>query len=85
MRAIILCGGKGSRIAPISGNKPKALIDLDGKKTILDFQIDCLLKNGITSLVLVTGIGNDQIKAHILRYTEKIEITLIFDQEIRGT
>jgi mannose-1-phosphate guanylyltransferase/phosphomannomutase len=85
MRAIILCGGMGSRIAQISGNKPKALIDLDGKNTILDFQIDCLIKNGITSLVLVTGIGNDQIKRHILRYTGKIEITIIFDIEILGT
>jgi D,D-heptose 1,7-bisphosphate phosphatase len=85
MRAIILCGGKGSRIAQISGNKPKALIDLDGQKTILDFQIDCLIKNGITSLVLVTGIGNDQIETHVLRYSKKIEITLVFDNEIFGT
>ena len=33
MQAVIICGGKGSRLKSVTGNKPKALVKLMEKKT----------------------------------------------------
>ena len=45
-QAIILAAGKGSRFNSLTKNIPKCLLVV-GKTTILDRQIDILLRNGI--------------------------------------
>ena len=54
MKAIIMAGGKGTRIASIANDIPKPMIQLCGKP-ILEHQIECLKKNEITDIILVIG------------------------------
>ncbi len=54
MRTIIMAGGKGTRIASIASDIPKPMIQICGKP-ILEHQIDCLKRNGLTDITLVTG------------------------------
>lgn len=61
MRAIILVGGQAIRLRPITLEKPKALIELQGK-TIVEHIFDLLKKYGITDVILSVGYLKEQIK-----------------------
>lgn len=58
MRAVIMAGGKGSRLQSIASDIPKPMVPvLD--KPILEHQIQNLKKSGITEITLVVGhLGN---------------------------
>lgn len=60
MHAIILAGGFGTRLALISGDKPKPLIEVGGKP-ILEHQVEFLLKHGIKNIRLSLHHKADQI------------------------
>jgi len=49
-----MAGGKGTRTASIAAGIPKPMIPICGKP-ILEHQIDCLKKNGLTTIILVIG------------------------------
>ena len=50
MQAVIICGGKGSRLKSLIGNKPKALVKFNNKEN-LKIQIETLKRNGIKSFL----------------------------------
>lgn len=61
-KAIILSAGKGSRLLPLTADRPKCLIDLSGR-SLLEWQLDTLSAAGIGDIVVVTGFGEDQVSA----------------------
>ena len=60
-RAIILAAGKGSRLLPLTADRPKCLIELNGR-TLLEWQLDCLFEAGITETFVVTGFRPDLVE-----------------------
>lgn len=64
MRVLILYGGQGTRLAPVLGGVPKALAPIDGRP-FLDYQLEALFRAGFVDVVLCTGVGHDQIAAHV--------------------
>ena len=66
MKAIILSAGQGSRLGHLTDDKPKCLIDFNGR-TLLDRQLDALAANGVDEAVVVTGFRDDQIEASLAR------------------
>ncbi len=54
MKAVILAGGRGERIRPISDTLPKALVPIDGKP-ILAHQIEQLERVGVREIFILTG------------------------------
>lgn len=54
MRALILAGGLGKRLAPLTMDLPKPLIPIAGKP-ILVWQIEWLKKQGVSDFVLAVG------------------------------
>ena len=54
MKAIVLCAGNGSRLRPLTDDRPKCLLRF-GERTILDLCLDNLKAAGIHDVVLVTG------------------------------
>lgn len=54
MRAVIMAGGKGTRIASVASDIPKPMIKICNKP-ILEHQLECLKANGITDITLVIG------------------------------
>ncbi|MDR0400153.1 MAG: HAD-IIIA family hydrolase [Treponema sp.] len=63
MKTVIMAGGRGKRIAEIAGHIPKPMIPLWGKP-ILEYQIDCLKRCGLTDILIVTGYMGSVIKDH---------------------
>jgi L-glutamine-phosphate cytidylyltransferase len=65
-KAIILSAGQGSRLGHLTDDKPKCLIEFNGR-TLLDRQLDALAANGVEEAVIVTGFRDDQIEAALKR------------------
>lgn len=60
--AVILVAGIGSRLRPITDDRPKALVDLGGE-TILGRTVRLLAEYGVRRVVLATGYREDAVKA----------------------
>jgi N-acetyl-alpha-D-muramate 1-phosphate uridylyltransferase len=60
----ILCGGKGTRIAALAGDLPKALVPVAGEP-FLAHQLRWLRDAGATDVVLLTGYRGDRIRAFV--------------------
>lgn len=54
MRAVIMAGGKGTRIAQVDSTVPKPMIPVLGKP-ILERQVEILRQQGFSDITLVTG------------------------------
>ncbi len=61
-KAVILSAGKGSRLLPLTADRPKCLIVLSGK-TLLDWQLDVLQAADITDIVVVSGFRDHLVDA----------------------
>lgn len=64
MRAIILAGGKGTRLRPYTTLIPKPLVPLGGKYSILEIIIMQLARSGFTQITLAVNHLSHLIKAY---------------------
>ena len=78
--ALILCGGFGRRLAPVLGDKPKVLAEIDGR-VFLDILIDNLLRFGFRRIILSVGYKKEKIMDRFRDKIKKIEYDLIFSEE----
>jgi NDP-sugar pyrophosphorylase family protein len=62
-KAVILCGGEGTRLRPITYKIPKPLVPLQGK-TLLEHIIDLFKKYDIQEIVLSVGYLKNTIKEY---------------------
>jgi len=61
IRALILAAGQGTRLRPLTDDKPKCLVPLMGK-SLLQRQTDTLKKAGIKTIHIATGYRAEQIE-----------------------
>ncbi|TSA23929.1 nucleotidyltransferase family protein [bacterium] len=61
MKAIILAGGKGTRLKPYTTNFPKPLMPI-GDKPILEIVINSLKEAGIKDVIITTGHLSEMIR-----------------------
>ena len=61
MKAIILAAGMGTRLRPYTLEKPKCLVEINGK-SLLDYQIEILRHQGVKEIVLVGGYKAEMLK-----------------------
>ncbi len=64
MDLIVLCGGKGARLKPLTDEIPKALVELDGKPMI-DHIIDAYSTKGISNYFVCIGYKGGLIRNHL--------------------
>jgi mannose-1-phosphate guanylyltransferase len=60
IRALILCGGKGARMRPLTLSIPKPMLPI-GYRPILEHTMNCLKSQGIYDFVLAIGYLGEQI------------------------
>lgn len=63
MQAVIMAGGKGTRLASVTKDIPKPMAPVDGK-SLLEYQIENLKENGVDSIILVVGHLGNVIRDH---------------------
>lgn len=61
MQAVIMAGGKGTRLASVTNNIPKPMVPIEGKP-LLEYQIKNLKEFGVNDIVLIVGYLGDVIR-----------------------
>jgi len=79
MKAVIIAGGKGTRISQFIKDTPKSLIKI-GKKPIIEHQLKLLKSYGIKEIWLLLGYLGDQIKEY-LKDGKKFGVNLHYYEE----
>jgi histidinol-phosphate phosphatase family protein len=79
MKAVILVGGKGTRLAPFIGNIPKSLTKI-GDKSVIEHQILLLKKYGFREIWILLGYLGNQIREY-LQNGEKWDVNIHYHQE----
>jgi len=64
LKAVILAGGFGKRLKPLTDNRPKPMIEILDKP-ILEWQIKHLAKNNIKEIIICVGYLKEQIIDYI--------------------
>ena len=83
---VILAGGLGTRLRPITKDIPKALIKINNVP-FLEIQLEFLKKNGFKKIYLLISYKSDQIEK-FLRINKNfgLEISLVYDgDKLLGT
>ncbi|CAI9716627.1 mannose-1-phosphate guanyltransferase beta [Octopus vulgaris] len=86
MKALILVGGYGTRLRPLTLSHPKPLVEF-GNKPMLLHQIEALVEAGVRHIILAVSYRADQMEDE-LRHLEKvmdIRITISQEKEPLGT
>ncbi len=79
MRAVIIAGGSGTRLRPLTYNTPKPMVPLFGKPFLL-YQIELLRKHGITEIIINLHYLSDAIK-NVLGDGSKYGVKLFYSYE----
>ena len=61
MKALILAGGRGKRLRPLTDKIPKSLIPIN-KKPLIQYSINYLKKFGINEIIICSGYKSKQIQ-----------------------
>jgi NDP-sugar pyrophosphorylase family protein len=83
---VILCGGGGTRLYPVTNEIPKSLFEVAGKPFI-DHQLSLLHRKGIREVYLLVGVFGDMIEEHVGTSYKDMKITIIHDpvSAVHGT
>ena len=63
MLGIIMAGGQGSRLMPLTATRPKPMVEVLGRP-VIDFVKDAMVEAGIEEIVVTTGYRGEQLQAH---------------------
>jgi D,D-heptose 1,7-bisphosphate phosphatase len=83
-QAVILCGGKGTRLGDAARYVPKPLVPIHGRP-VLDYLIERLVAAGIDDIILAAGHLGQVIEAAYRSHPHRAQIRVIVEQTPLGT
>ncbi|TYL39308.1 UTP--glucose-1-phosphate uridylyltransferase [Natronococcus pandeyae] len=83
MQAVVLAAGEGTRLRPLTEDKPKGMVEVDGEP-ILTNCLDQLVELGADEFVLVVGYLKEKIIDHYGDEYRGVPITYAHQREQKG-
>jgi dTDP-glucose pyrophosphorylase len=82
--AVLMAGGKGERLRPLTEKTPKPLLYI-GDKAIIDYNVDQLISFGVEHLYVTVNYLHEQIEEHFEEKRNGIHINCIREPQYLGT
>jgi choline kinase len=70
MKMIILAAGQGTRLRPLTDEKPKCMVEYKGK-SIIDYIIEAAKETNITNIAIVNGYKKEVLEKYLDKYDIK--------------
>ena len=64
MLGIIMAGGQGSRLRPITDVRPKPMVEVLGRP-VIDFVKDSMVQGGVDNIIVTTGYRGEMLAEHV--------------------
>jgi len=80
MKALILVGGYGTRLRPLTLTKPKPLVEFANKPMVLH-QIEALQKAGVNHVILAVSYLSDMLEKEMSEEAKRLGIQITMSQE----
>ena len=75
MKAIILSAGQGKRLLPLTNEEPKCLLPTDGRRPVLELQLEAFEHCGIEQVTVMVGFGAARVERFLTAYpTRRLHI-----------
>jgi NDP-sugar pyrophosphorylase family protein len=82
-QAVILAGGQGSRLKPLTNTVPKVMVEIAGK-CIIDHQIEWLAEAGVTDIVVSAGYLHEILAEHLESSDHPLRVRTVVEDEPLG-
>lgn len=84
LRAILMAGGRGERLRPMTAHTPKPLLTIEGK-AIIDYNIEALAAAGITDITVCTRYLAEKIHSHFAEPVAGVTVRCVTETIPMGT
>lgn len=84
--AVLMAGGKGERLRPLTLTTPKPLLPVDNKP-IIDYNIDNLVRHGVEHINVTVNYLGEQLEAHFAAPVgpDSIQVRCVREPQYLGT
>lgn len=82
--AVLMAGGKGERLRPLTEMTPKPLLKI-GSKCIIDYNIDRLIDYGVRHLSVTVNYLKEQMEEHFAEPRGNVQINTVREPRFLGT
>jgi dTDP-glucose pyrophosphorylase len=82
--AVLMAGGKGERLRPLTEKTPKPLLKV-GEKCIIDHNVDRLISFGVKHISVTVNYLKEQLEAHYAEPYNEIQVQTVREPEFLGT
>ena len=63
MKAVVMAGGQGTRLRPLTSNQPKPMVPIGNKPTVQHI-LELLARHGITDVVMTVAFMSQMLRNH---------------------
>lgn len=82
--AVLMAGGKGERLRPLTLETPKPLLKV-GDKCIIDHNIDRLISYGVKNISVTVNYLKEQIEEHFAEPRGEVKVQTVREPKFLGT
>ena len=82
--AVLMAGGKGERLRPLTEHTPKPLLKV-GDKAIIDHNIDRLISYGIKNISVTVNYLKEQLEEHFRESRGDVQVRTVREPKFLGT
>lgn len=82
--AVLMAGGKGERLRPLTEKTPKPLLKV-GDKCIIDHNIDRLIANGVKHINVTVNYLGEQLEEHFKESRGEVKVQTVREPKYLGT
>ena len=61
MFGVIMAGGQGSRLYPLTANRPKPMVEVIGRP-VIEYVKDAMVDAGVSNIIVTTGYKGDMLE-----------------------